>query len=66
MAKVALGEFTSAAQAVKVASIVAHVEEATGPKGHPLDMEALRGLAADPDVAKWLSTFPTVMLPVKR
>lgn len=61
-----LCKFDSMAQAIKVASVVVHVEESLSKDGHPLDQEALRGLVADPDVQTWLKQFPAVLLPLKR
>ncbi len=38
-----------------VGSVVAHVEEAMGPHGHPLDRLAVEGLLAHPDLQEWLA-----------
>jgi hypothetical protein len=38
---------------VKLGSIAVHAEEMIEPRGHPLDLEALRALLADPEVIEW-------------
>lgn len=52
--------------AIKLAALAVHVQEALGPTGHPLDIEAAKGLAADPDVTEWLGSLNPALLPVKR
>lgn len=56
----------SAALAIKLGSVLVHVEEMLSPKGHTFDEEALRGLLQDAEVREWLGHFPDVMLPLKR
>jgi hypothetical protein len=58
--------FDSTSQAVKVASILVHVKEATSSKGHAFDAVALAVLIQDPEVQAWLAKFPSVFLPVIR
>ena len=51
----------------KLGSIIVHMEEATGPKGHPFDEQVMRGLLKDPEVSKWLKGMRKLaLLPVKR
>jgi hypothetical protein len=52
--------------AVKLAALVVHADEATGPTGHVLDMGAMRGLAHDPEVRAYVERFDAALLPVKR
>jgi hypothetical protein len=52
--------------AVKLASIVVHAEEATGPGGHSYDMHTIKGLSEDPEVRAWLESFDEALLPKKR
>lgn len=52
--------------AIKLASLVVHVQEAGAPGGHELDWEAARGLADDPAVTEWIAGFDRALLPVKR
>lgn len=52
--------------AVKLAALAVHVQEALGAGGHFLDIEAAKGLAADPEVAEWLGSLDPALLPVKR
>ena len=40
--------------AAKLAGVVVHADEFTGPGGHPFDMAAIRSLVADPEVRDWL------------
>lgn len=61
-----IGQFKNISQAVKVASIVVHVQEALSAKGHAFDLTAIEGLLGDPEVKAWVATIPEVMLPVKR
>jgi len=51
----------------KLGSLAVHVEEAIGPRGHPFDIEACRGLVADPEVQALLSRLAKMsLLPVRR
>lgn len=52
--------------AVKVGSILVHIEEAMSADGHDLDVYALKGLLYDADVQEWLGRFDEVLLPRKR
>lgn len=52
---------------VKLASIAAHAEELVGPRGHPVDADAIRGLLADPEVAAlMLDLRQRALLPLPR
>lgn len=51
---------------LKLASMVIHVQEALGTRGHMFDVEALRGLAEDREVKDWIAGFDKALLPVKR
>jgi hypothetical protein len=52
---------------VKLGSLVIHYQEATGPKRHPLDMDAIRSIEGEPDVQEWISEMTKRgFLPVKR
>lgn len=52
---------------VKVGSIVVHADEALSPHGHTFDIEAIKPLLADPDVAAWIAAgTAAAMLPLKR
>ncbi len=51
---------------IKIASLLVHVQEATSPKGHAMDLSAIQGLAQDSDIKAWLATVPAVLLPVRR
>jgi hypothetical protein len=51
----------------KLGSIARHVEEASGPGGHPLDEAAIQSLLSDQEVNGWLGAMDTLaLLPVKR
>lgn len=51
----------------KVGSVAAHVEEAMGPHGHPLDRTAVEGLLGDPELQVWLKAMrETGLLPEPR
>ena len=57
----------SVSVAIKLASIAVHADEATSPGAHALDVEAIRGLLADPEVVAYLDLLrPLALLPVKR
>ena len=49
----------------KLGSIAVHVQEAMSKKGHPLDVEALRGLVHDSEVVAWIKAMG-VYMPVRR
>lgn len=52
---------------IKLGSIARHVEEALAPDGHPLDLAAVKGLLADPEVKAWMTDADALaLLPVKR
>jgi hypothetical protein len=52
---------------IKLGSIARHVEEALAAGGHPLDLAAVNGLLADPEVKAWLAAADEIaLLPVKR
>lgn len=52
---------------VKLGSIAVHAEELIEPRGHPLDMDALRGLLADREIVAWRADMDKLaLLPVKR
>lgn len=55
----------SAAVLARLASLVVHAQEALE-KGHPLDVEAIRGLVYDEAVQGWLNSMPPELRPVKR
>ena len=57
---------TTIHQAVKLASIVIHAEEATREGGHHFDIVAIRQLVADPDVQAWPGALDPALLPVRR
>jgi hypothetical protein len=40
--------------AAKLAGIVVHADEFTGPGAHHFDMAAIRALVADPEVRDWI------------
>lgn len=61
-----VGQFGTTAQAVKVASVLVHVQEAMSKKGHNFDVYAMKGLMDDAEVKAWLASFPDVLLPRKR
>ena len=50
---------------MKLGSIVVHADEAFGVDGHPIDIEALMPMLADPDVQQWIKDMG-VFLPLKR
>ena len=55
------------ALAIKLASIIAHLEEGYGPKGHPADLQAAQSLRNDPEVVAafaWMESH--AMIPVPR
>lgn len=57
----------SVALIAKLGSVVVHAQEAFSPNAHPLDVEAIRGLAADPEITEWLSALQKQgLVPVKR
>ena len=43
--------------AVRLASIVVHADEFTGPTGHDFDRVALRALVVDPLVSEWIKSL---------
>lgn len=43
--------------ACKLASIVAHVEEGTGPDAHPFDLMALHSLLSDAELKVWMASM---------
>lgn len=51
--------------ACKLASIAVHVDEATGPDGHPFDTIAMRALAQDAEVQGWIKSLGA-LAPLKR
>lgn len=52
---------------IKLASIAVHADEATAPGAHELDVAAIRGLLADPEVVAYLAVLADMaLLPVKR
>jgi len=52
---------------IKLGSIAVHAEELIEPRGHPLDMEAIRGLLVDPEVVAWREAMDALaLIPVKR
>ena len=51
----------------KLSSIVVHVDEGLGLRGHSFDIAAVRVLINDPDVREWISAMGELGLaPVKR
>lgn len=53
--------------ATKLGSIIVHLDEYTGPKGHPFDLETARKLLEDGEVKQWIATMQSMaLLPVKR
>jgi len=57
----------SATLLCKLGSIVVHVDEMLSPGGHGFDIEAIRGLLKDVEVAEWLKSMDKMaMLPKKR
>jgi hypothetical protein len=52
---------------VKIGSLIVHYQEALGPKGHPLDWEAIKSIEGEPDVQEWFAEMTKKgFLPVKR
>jgi len=49
----------------KLASIAVHADEMISPKGHALDVEALKSVVSDPEVRTWLMEMGP-FVPVKR
>ena len=50
---------------IKLVSIVVHVDELRSPKGHVLDMVALKPLLSDPEVMEFVKDMG-VLAPLKR
>jgi hypothetical protein len=51
----------------KLGSVVVHIDEATGPGGHPFDKRTLEALLVDPEVVGWLAAMRKLALvPEKR
>lgn len=51
----------------KVGSVLAHVEEGTGPDGHHYDLAAIRALLADHEVQHWMQGMRALaLLPLSR
>lgn len=61
-----IGKFTSPTQAIKVASLLVHVQEGWSNKGHVFDLDVIGTLIEDPEVVAWLNSFDPVFLPQKR
>ena len=52
---------------VKLGSVIVHVDEYTGGKGHPHDLEAIKSLLGDRDVQAWLASMDAKgFLPIRR
>lgn len=51
---------------IKLASAVAHHQEALASGGHRFDLLAMESCLKDPEVLEWLKSFPSALLPVKR
>lgn len=52
---------------VKLASLLVHLDEVTGPDPHAFDVVALRGLLGDVEVRAWMERLSRDgLLPVKR
>lgn len=52
---------------MKLGSLARHVEEALGDGRHELDVAAMKGLLADPDLQAWLANGDALaLLPVLR
>ena len=49
----------------KIGSVVVHAQEFLSPKGHHLDLAALRTLFEDKEVQQWIKDMGP-LLPVKR
>jgi hypothetical protein len=57
----------SAGLLVKLGSLAVHAAEGLSDNGHELDIAAIRGLLADPEVHSWLEAMDELaLLPVKR
>lgn len=57
----------SASVLSKLGSIAVHVQEMLEPGAHSFDVEALKGLIADPEVKRWCWAMDEMaLLPVKR
>jgi hypothetical protein len=53
--------------AAKLASIVVHADEGTGPNRHAFDLTVLRGLIEDEEVQEWLAELRKMaLIPEKR
>jgi len=52
--------------ALKLASLVVHVEEMLSPDGREADRSAILGLLSDSEVRDFLASIDPVLLPVKR
>lgn len=51
----------------KIGSIIAHVEECVGPKGHVFDLTVVKELTRDQEVRDWLTAMRDMaLLPVSR
>jgi hypothetical protein len=50
----------------KLGSIAVHVQEATGPGGHPFDSTAASVLLDDPEVVAWLAEMDRLALIPRR
>jgi hypothetical protein len=56
----------SATVAVKLGSIVVHLNELARAGGHELDLHSAKALAQDEDVLAWAREFDPAFLPVMR
>lgn len=57
----------SKAVVIKLGSIARHAQEMIGPSGHPVDVQAIRALLSDPEVAEWMEQADAMaLLPVMR
>jgi hypothetical protein len=62
-----VGMFTiTVSLACKLGSILVHVDEFLGPKGHQFDRVALETLMQDPEVEAWLTEMDDAALIPKR
>jgi hypothetical protein len=52
--------------AVKLASLVAHLDEYDSPDGRGVDLDAAMVLVKDWDVQRWLKSIDPVLLPARR
>lgn len=51
----------------KLASIIVHADEAASAEGHEFDIDAIRTVMNDPEVAAWIASMTAAgMAPVKR